>query len=233
MLRHHFTAWTFAVVTGVAIIVASCSESATSPISTEFTVTDSGYSSFDTIRLRNRLRGYATSSISDSELRALKFVREEERLVHDLYVDFSARYNKLIFMNIAQSELTHANAVLQLLQRYQIADPSQGIGPGVFADTMLQQLYTRLQTIGTSDLVSALLVSAEAEEMDLRDLSYWSARVDNQDILMVFSNLAKGSRNHLRAFVRNLAQVGIRYSPRVLDQATYDAIISTPVERGG
>jgi hypothetical protein len=163
----------------------------------------------------------------------LKFVREEEKLVHDLYVDFSARYNKLIFMNIAQSELTHANAVLQLLQRYQIADPSQGIGPGVFADTMLQQLYTRLQTIGTSDLVSALLVSAEAEEMDLRDVSYWSARVDNQDILMVFSNLAKGSRNHLRAFVRNLAQVGIRYSPRVLDQATYDAIISTPVERGG
>lgn len=140
MLRHRFTAWTFAVVTGVAIIVASCSESATSPISKEFTVTDSGYSSFDTIRLRNRLRGYATSSISDSELRALKFVCEEEKLVHDLYVDFSARYNKLIFMNIAQSELTHANAVLQLLQRYQIADPSQGIGPGVFADTMLQQL---------------------------------------------------------------------------------------------
>ena len=233
MQRHHITAWTLVIFTCVGFVLTSCSESSTSPAAADFMITDSGYSSFDTIQLRARLNGYSAAPMSDDEIRALLFMREEEKLVHDLYIDFSARYNKLIFMNIAQSELTHAHAVLQLLQRYQIPDPAQGNGPGVFADTMLQQLYARLQTIGTSDLVSALLVSAEAEEIDLRDLSNWSERVDNQDILMVFSNLAKGSRNHLRAFVRNLAQVGIRYSPRVLDQTTYDAIISTPVERGG
>ena len=233
MLRNRYAEWTLAIIACVAIIVASCSQSTTSPTSTEFTITDSGYSSFDTTQLRGRLSGYAIHDLSVVEQRALLFMREEEKLVHDLYVSFYARYNRLIFSNIAQSELTHTNAVMMLLQRYQIADPAQSNGPGEFVDTTLQQLYLRLFTAGNSDLVSALLVSAEAEEVDLRDLSYWSTRVDNQDILMVFDNLAKGSRNHLRAFVRNLTERGLRYSPRVLDQATYDAIISAPFERGG
>lgn len=232
MKRHHITAWTLTIFILVGSTLTACRESSTTPDAVDFMISDSGYSSFDTTQLRARLKGYSAAPMSDDEMRALLFMREEEKLVHDLYADFNARYDKLIFVNIAQSELTHTHAVAQLLQRYQIPDPVQGKGAGVFADTMLQQLYARLQTIGTSDLVSALLVSAEAEEIDLRDLSYWSARVDNQDILMVFSNLAKGSRNHLRAYVRNIAQVGIRYSPRVLDQVTYDAIISAPVERG-
>ncbi|MBM4177748.1 MAG: DUF2202 domain-containing protein [Ignavibacteria bacterium] len=230
MLRNRFTEWSFAIIACVAIIVASCSESTTSPTSTEFIITDSGYSSFDTTQLRGRLSGYAIHDLSVVEQRALLFMRGEEKLVHDLYVSFYARYNRLVFSNIAQSELTHTHAVMLLLQRYQIADPAQSNGPGEFVDTTLQQLYLRLFTAGNSDLVSALLVSAEAEEVDLRDLSYWSARVDNQDTLMVFDNLAKGSRNHLRAFVRNLTERGLRYSPRVLDQATYDAIISAPFE---
>ena len=233
MQHHHITAWTLAIFVSVGFIVTACSESSTSPVADDFMVSDSGYSSFDTTQLRALLSGYPSAAISDTEQRALLFMREKEKLVHDLYASFGVQHNKVMFMNIAQSEQTHAHAVLLLLRRYQVPDPVQGNGPGVFTDTMLQQLHTRLQTVGTTDLVSALLVSAEAEEMDIRDLSYLSARVDNQDILMVFSNLAKGSRNHLRAFVRNLAQVGIRYSPRVLDQATYDAIISTPVERGG
>jgi len=64
-------------------------------------------------------------------------MRGEEKLVHDLYVSFYARYNRLVFSNIAQSELTHTHAVMLLLQRYQIADSAQSNGPGEFVDTTL------------------------------------------------------------------------------------------------
>ena len=56
--------------------------------------------------------------------------------------------------------------------------------------------------------------------------------MDNQDISLVYDNLMKGSRNHLRSFVRNLAQEGVVYQPRYLDQSTYDTIIKSPMENG-
>jgi hypothetical protein len=42
----------------------------------------------------------------------------------------------------------------------------------------------------------------------------------------------KGAKNHLRSFVRNLQNQGISYQPKHLDQATYDAIINSPIEGG-
>jgi hypothetical protein len=41
-----------------------------------------------------------------------------------------------------------------------------------------------------------------------------------------------GSRNHLRSFVNNLAAQGITYVPQYMPPAEYQAIVSSPVERG-
>jgi hypothetical protein len=55
--------------------------------------------------------------------------------------------------------------------------------------------------------------------------------IDNQDIRLVYENLEKGSRNHLRSFVNNLQQRGVTYSPQYLDAAAYTAIVTSPTER--
>jgi hypothetical protein len=48
----------------------------------------------------------------------------------------------------------------------------------------------------------------------------------------VYQNLLKGSRNHLRSFVSNLALQGVTYVPQYMSAADYQAIVGTPVERG-
>jgi hypothetical protein len=44
--------------------------------------------------------------------------------------------------------------------------------------------------------------------------------------------LLKGSRNHLRSFVSNLALQGVTYVPQYMTVADYQLIITTPMERG-
>ena len=49
---------------------------------------------------------------------------------------------------------------------------------------------------------------------------------------MVYENLLRGSRNHLRAFVKVLAKHDVTYTPQILDQEEFDGIVSTPKETG-
>ena len=51
-----------------------------------------------------------------------------------------------------------------------------------------------------------------------------------QDIRLVYENLMKGSRNHLRAFVKNLATQGVTYVPQYMSQTDYQAIINSATE---
>jgi hypothetical protein len=52
------------------------------------------------------------------------------------------------------------------------------------------------------------------------------------EIIAVYVNLERGSRNHLRAFTSQLELRGVSYEPTQLDSATFDAIVSSETERG-
>jgi hypothetical protein len=45
--------------------------------------------------------------------------------------------------------------------------------------------------------------------------------------------LLRGSRNHLRSYVAKIESLGVVYEAQVLDQAVVDAIVDSPMERGG
>ena len=53
----------------------------------------------------------------------------------------------------------------------------------------------------------------------------------NEDIALVYSNLKKGSRNHLRAFYSKILQYGGTYTPQYISQADFDAIVNSSMER--
>jgi len=53
---------------------------------------------------------------------------------------------------------------------------------------------------------------------------------DKEDILFVYDLLLMGSRNHLRAFVKNISNNGELYTPQFLEQADYDNILSGDLE---
>jgi len=171
-----------------------------------------------------------TSELSPSEAAGLRFTREEEKLARDVYGVMVA--SGPIFDNIGASEQKHFDAVGGLLVTYELDDPSAGLGPGVFQDPVLATLYAELVARGQPGGVAALQVGCAIEELDIRDLELALTEVTHADIAEVYESLVLGSRNHLRAFYSNVTAAGATYVPVYLDQATFDAIVTSPKEQG-
>lgn len=198
-----------------------------------FVVNQNGYSQFNHNALRTQINALPKEDLSVDEEAGLLFMREEEKLAHDLYTAMYQSWNNQVFDNIAASEQTHTEAVLLLLEKYDLTDPVGDNAVGVFVNTDLQAIYDDLLAQGNLSEIEALKVGAVVEEIDILDLAdQLSNTVDNQDIELVYTNLQTGSRNHLRAFVRNLAARGITYEPAYLSQEDYDDIILSDMENG-
>jgi hypothetical protein len=135
-----------------------------------------------------------------------------------------------IFANIASSEQTHTDAIKVLLARYGIKDPVTSDNVGVFTSKTIQELYDNLTTQGRVSLSEALIVGATIEDLDIYDLDVLKSETTKEDIVLTYNNLQKGSRNHLRAFVR---VNGGNYTPQYISQSDYSSIINSPQERGG
>lgn len=163
--------------------------------------------------------------LSPAEQDGLLFMREEEKLARDVYLTLAAQWQSAIFANIAASEQTHMSSILTLLTRYNVPDPVAGMGVGEFATEHFQTLYTDLVALGSQSLINALTVGATIEEIDIVDLFDRLEDVTHQDIQRVYQNLERGSENHLRAFVGQLASRGVTYEPQYLDPEFYQQII--------
>ncbi|WP_119291501.1 DUF2202 domain-containing protein [Azohydromonas sediminis] len=174
-----------------------------------------------------------TRTLSDEEIEGLKFMREEEKLAHDVYVTLFARWGATVFANIAESETEHTSAILDLLLKHGIEDPAAGNPVGVFDNDDLQALYDQLVAAGQASLVDALKVGALIEEKDIQDINDKLAATDETDIAQVYGHLLCGSRNHLRSFNQALLDQGVTYVPTVITQQEWDAIASSAYETCG
>lgn len=177
-------------------------------------------------------RNVASSVLSDTESEALAFMREEEKLARDAYKTLYQKWQVPVFLNIASSEQQHTDRIKMLLDTYGVADPVLNDQVGVFSNTQLASLYAQLIAQGSVSAVEALRVGALIEETDIADLQKALKDTSRPDISMVYENLMRGSRNHLRAFVSQLASRGITYSSQVLPQTEVDSIVSSSLERG-
>lgn len=170
--------------------------------------------------------------VSQEEQTGLVFMREEEKLARDVYLALSDQWGLRVFDNIAQAEQTHMDTILLLLDKYGVADPAADDVRGRFSNPDLQSLYAVLIEAGSASAQAALEVGATIEDLDLSDLDRQLVTTDNTDVKIAYQNLAKGSRNHLRAFVGNLEMLGATYQARYIDQATLEQILAEPNERG-
>jgi len=174
----------------------------------------------------------APGDLSAEELAALLYMREEEKLAHDVYVTFYVQWGLPLFQNISQSEQTHTEAIKTLLDRYGLADPGTS-EVGAFTNPDLQALYNDLVARGSQSLAEALKVGAAIEEIDILDLEERLVQTNNTDIQQVFNNLRNGSYNHLRAFISTLGtRTGEIYQPQYLSSEAYQAIISVDMQTG-
>lgn len=176
----------------------------------------------------------AAVDLSPEEIAGLLFMREEEKLAHDVYVALFSRWGHNVFNQIAQSEAQHAETMRQLVLAHGLVDPAAGNPPGVFVNTDLQAMHDALVARGQASLVEALKVGCLIEEKDIQDIHDKIEEVEDEpDVVQAYENLLCGSRNHLRAFNRTLVNQGRVYAPEVITQAEWDAIANSPNEACG
>lgn len=193
-------------------------------------VGDEGTTSVDQSQLETQIAAIPAGALTTEEIDGLMWMREEEKLAHDVYVALYDLWQVPIFSNISQAERTHTDAVKKILDRYQLEDPAIDNPDGVFTNPDIQALYDSLVAQGSGSLVEALAVGALIEDLDIFDLQ--ALDTDTEDIALLYANLEKGSRNHMRAFISNLERRGETYTPVYLTAEAFAAIISTPTERG-
>jgi len=212
----------------IAVNLSGCSSDDDDPL---LMVDPSGSSSVSLTEMRAALDALPTGELTDIEQEGILYMREEEKLARDVYLHLYEVWSQRVFDNISNSEQTHTDTMLLLVERYQLTDPVGDNAPGIFVNAVLQQLHDDLVAQGDASLIDALKVGALIEEVDLVDIERYIADIDNNDdIVLVYENLMKGSRNHLRAFVRNLENQGIDYVPLYLDPVEYESIINSPME---
>jgi len=139
-------------------------------------------------------------------------------------------YNKhqaIIFNNISQSEQTHMNSVLNLMNKYGIPD-SASTEIGVFNNPDLQTLYNSLTKQADISLIEALKAGATIEDLDINDIDNFTVNTTKPDLLNVYGNLNCGSKNHIRAFTSQLEINGATYVPQFISLEEYNVILNSP-----
>jgi hypothetical protein len=183
--------------------------------------------------LDQRLESLPVMPLSSDETAALSLLRLEEKLARDVYTTLSLQWDLPIFSRIARAEQRHMDLVGLLLARHELEDPVTDGAIGAFSEPGVATLYSELIEAGTTSLEDALRVGARVEDMDLADLDSLLKASPSADVALIAHNLAKGSRNHLRAFTGALDRQGATaYEPQYLNAAQLDAVLTAPRERG-
>ena len=167
--------------------------------------------------------------LTEADTDALLFMLEEEKLARDTYKFLNDLWNINLFSNIGNSEQSHMDAIINLLDANMI---DYSILPdGEFFDTELQALFDQFEIEGSLSTENALHIGATIEDLDIVDLQEYIDATSNTDLKDVFGSLQCGSRNHLRSFVNSIENNGNYYVPQFLTQEEYNLIISSNHEQ--
>ncbi|MCK5700015.1 MAG: DUF2202 domain-containing protein, partial [Cyclobacteriaceae bacterium] len=164
--------------------------------------------------------------LTENEIIGLQFMREEEKMARDVYLTLYGQWSLIPFKHISKSEQVHMDAILNLLNRYELDDPAEGNEVGEFTNQDLQKLYDDLIERGSESAIEALMVGALIEEVDIIDIQRMiDEDFESEDVVFVMSNLLRGSGFHLKAFVWNLKKYNVDYTPVLLDEDKFNEIL--------
>lgn len=232
--KSRFVAMTITILIAGTAIISGCEKDEENPPAAIITVDGNGNTTINNTLLSQQINALPQEALSQDERESIVFMREEEKMARDLNIFFYQKWGQKIFDNISAAEQTHMDAILLLINKYSLTDPVGTNPAGVFSNSTLQTFYNTFLAQGNISLTEALKVGAAVEELDIRDLNNLlnDDDINNRDIELVYTNLVKASRNHLRSFVKVLLQRGITYIPQYLTQSEYDTIINSPMETG-
>jgi hypothetical protein len=141
-------------------------------------------------------------TLTGAQKTALASMAQQEKLARDLYAQFAARYDAVVFNHVAAAQSRHLATVRTLLQRYGVADPTANQSAGTFTDPAVQAAYDRLLAQGEQSLSAALSAGQQVERAGIDDLKAALDGVTAPDVKQVYLGLIAGSERHLTAFAR-------------------------------
>lgn len=173
----------------------------------------------------------ATDPLTADEIEFLYAMREDEKVARDVYKVFAEKYPTAPqIARIGKAEASHIACIEEVLSFYEIEFPAIG-EYGVFVDANRQATYDKLVAQGTT-LLDAFLTMAFIEEDNIAAYKNVLPTIANPNIKLVVEHLMKASSNHLRAAARRIKVLGGTYTPTVLSQADFDAIINAKFDKG-
>jgi hypothetical protein len=171
--------------------------------------------------------------LTSEEITGAVSLLEEEKLARDTYGALYRMWGDEIFQRIAESEQSHMDALIGLLERAGVTDPMAAYGPGEFPTAAMQELYDQLIARGGTSLAAALQVGGAIEELDILDIQRLQAESGNPELLRVLENLRQGSIRHLGAYSSAYErETGGVYAPQYLNQEEYDLLMGGGPGRG-
>jgi hypothetical protein len=162
--------------------------------------------------------------LTNDEVTDLTFLLEEEKLARDVYLYAFEKHNIKIFESIADSEQIHMNKILTLLEKYGIKKTIKS-NNGEFSNPKIQGLYNTLTKQSEQSIIEALTVGVTIEDLDIYDIESFKKRTDNSLILDVYSQLTCGSKNHLRAFYKQLVKKKSIYEAQYISKKLFKSIV--------
>ncbi len=160
-----------------------------------------------------------------SEAAGILYMREEEKLARDVYLALYEVWGIRTFSNIAKAEQKHMDAVGLLIESKGLVDPAADTKKGEFTNPDLASLYTSLVELGSQSPQDALTVGAIIEDLDISDLDAYLLKTEDPYAEIVYTNLLKGSENHIRSFTRQLSRYGIDYEARYMTAERLEEIL--------
>ena len=172
--------------------------------------------------------GFPQEDISAVEETGLLKVWQIQKLSRDLYQSFSTVWASPIYANMLSDTQHHMDFVHILLGKFGIPVPQDLAG--IFTDQVTQNLFNLMLNTGNGSAIEALKLAATAEDMIIDELQILLPQTANLEIQIIYQNLLKSARNHLRLFVNELSKAGISYDPQYISGDDYTAIIAAPIE---
>lgn len=145
--------------------------------------------------------------LSEEEAAGLIYMRQEEKVARDVYIELGQTWDMNIFTNIVSSEQSHMDAVKRMIIKYELEDPVISDEVGVFSDPVFQQMYDDFVLQGQQSPAEAILVGQAIETQDILDLTYQLTFVDNMDIIKMYNKLLDASERHLSSFTIHITPV--------------------------
>ena len=172
---------------------------------------------------------YEISNLTKEEILEIKHMREEGKLVRDVYRTLSETTNSYVFNHIPMSEeqhmanLKHMDAFDKLIDRYNLEDPVKNEAEiGVYNDESLTKLYNELIKKGQKSDRDAYEVGAMVEDINMFNLIKYGKKTDKADLKFAYSTVLTQSKTHMGDLVITLKEEGGTFKPTHLSQKQFE-----------